>query len=76
MSKYSYAIADYNKIIQINPNNSIAYLNRGINYRYMSKYLEPLQDFKKCNSLLPNNPLCLINIADYFDRFNHRSDLA
>lgn len=48
------ALADFNRVLQLNPNYSEAYLNRGITYRKLEKYREAIADFDQLIRLYPN----------------------
>ena len=54
-------IQDFNKAIKINPDNEVAYYNRGIAYKNMKQYKKAIQDFDKAISLNPNLEAAYIN---------------
>lgn len=47
------AIADFNKVIEIDPNNSYAYINRGIEKYWLREYNSALWDFDNAIRLNP-----------------------
>ncbi|MDB9389616.1 tetratricopeptide repeat-containing serine protease family protein, partial [Microcystis aeruginosa] len=52
--KYKLALDDYNKAIELNPNNANAYLNRGNLYYNQQKYELALSDYSKAIDINPN----------------------
>jgi tetratricopeptide (TPR) repeat protein len=52
--KYELALADYNKAIELNPNDAKAYYNRGNLYSDQQKYELALADYNKAIELNPN----------------------
>jgi len=53
--KWELALADYNKAIQINPNDAEAYNNRGIIYEEQKKWELALADYNKAIQINPND---------------------
>jgi tetratricopeptide (TPR) repeat protein len=53
------------KRIELNPNNHVAYLDRGLSYRKLKKYKDAEKDFNKSLSIKP----------DFFRAFGYRSFL-
>jgi len=53
------AIGDFNKVIEIDPNNSYAYINRGIEKYWLGDYSSSLRDFDKAIKLNPEFELGL-----------------
>ena len=51
---YYGAISDYNKSIEINPNNADAYYNRGISKSDLKDYYGAISDYTKAIELDPN----------------------
>jgi tetratricopeptide (TPR) repeat protein len=49
--EYDKAIADFNKIIEINPRDANAYKNRGVAYCYKGEYDKAWDDVHKAQSL-------------------------
>ncbi len=45
--RYDHAIEHYRKAIKINPNNVVAYNNRGLSYYYLRQYPQALSDYNK-----------------------------
>ena len=45
---------DYNKAINLNPNDAGFYYNRGILYHDMEKYENAMEDYNKAINLNPN----------------------
>ena len=55
LEDYRGAIADYNKIIELIPNESIAYYNRGIAKEALEDYRGAIADYNKALELNPYN---------------------
>lgn len=55
IKNYKVAIAQYNKTLQINPNNPDIYLQRGYAYRELRNYQAALKDYNEGLRLSPNN---------------------
>ena len=69
--EYEKAIEDLNKSIELNPNDAIAYDDRGFIYAFdLGKYEKAIEDFNKAIELDPNY------IAAYFHRGNAYSFLG
>jgi Flp pilus assembly protein TadD len=49
------AVEDYNKAIQLNPNNASAYNNRGVSKDNLEDYRGAIEDYNKAIQLNPNN---------------------
>ena len=62
--KYEEAIVYYNKAIELDPNNSAAYNNRGFAKDCLHKYEDSIKDFNKVIELTPNYTNA------YYDRGN------
>ena len=52
--KYNSAIQLYNKALDINPNNHVAWYNKGLSLYNLGKYVEALQCYLKALSINPN----------------------
>ncbi len=50
---YDRAIEDYNKVIELNPNDAIAYKDRGLAYHYKKDYNLAIEDYNKAIELNP-----------------------
>ncbi|KLI34521.1 tetratricopeptide repeat protein, partial [Brachyspira hyodysenteriae] len=55
------AIKDYDKAIELNPNNEMAYINRGFAKSDLKMYEESIDDYTKVIELNPNNEMAYIN---------------
>ena len=64
LGKYEEAIKDYDKAIELDPDYSDAYNNRGLAKYYLDKYGEAIKDFNKVIELTPNYTNA------YYDRGN------
>ncbi|MEI0566034.1 tetratricopeptide repeat protein [Brachyspira pulli] len=60
-SKYEEAIKNYNKSIDLDPNNSYAYNNRGLAKNNLEQYFNALKDYDKAIELDPNNSVIYYN---------------
>ena len=52
---YEDALADYNKAIELNPNYSNAYNNRGATKNNLKQYVKAIEDFDKAIELTELN---------------------
>ena len=66
--KYEEAIVYYNKAIELNPNNSAAYNDRGFTKYYLGQYEDSIKDFNKVIELTPNYTNA------YYDRGNAKKN--
>ena len=48
------AIENYNKAIELDPNDADAYNNRGLAYYYLEEYERAIEDYNKAIELNPN----------------------
>ncbi|MDR0461165.1 MAG: tetratricopeptide repeat protein, partial [Nitrososphaerota archaeon] len=62
LGKYSKALANYNKAIELKPDYADSYFNRGYFYQTLEKYSKALTDYDKAIELKP----------DYADAYNNR----
>ena len=53
---FGLAVAHFSKLIELDPNNSQVYSDRGFAYNNMGKYDLAIQDFNNAINLNPNNP--------------------
>lgn len=70
----SKAILDYNKVISINPNNNIAFNNRGTVYRFLEKYDYALKDYDESIRLKPNYSLTYSNRALVYGKLGKENE--
>ena len=52
--EYDWAIEDYNKVIEMNPDNVEAYYNRGVTYHHKGDYDRAIEDYTKTIQLKPD----------------------
>ena len=52
---YYGAISDYNKAIELNPNDADAFHNRGTSKYYLKDYYAAIADYTKVIDLIPND---------------------
>ena len=55
LGKFEDAIQDYNKAIDLNPNNASYYYNRGTTFANLEKFEDAIQDYNKAIDLNPND---------------------
>jgi len=63
-------IADFNRAIELSPQNGMAYNNRGFTFILMGKYEEAENDIKKSLELNPNNIYALNSMAELYSAKN------
>ncbi len=51
---YDLAIAEYNKVIKLDPNSANAYYNRGLAYYHKKEYDQAIADYNKAIAINPN----------------------
>lgn len=70
LSKPEAAIADYNKALELDPNNKYIYLHRAESFDKLEKYSEALADFDRAIELLENFHGTTADLSDieYFIR--------
>jgi tetratricopeptide (TPR) repeat protein len=66
------AIADFTKIIELNPDDAIAYYNRGMAYSFLQNYSNAIADYNQAIELKPdyanayyNRGMAYKNLQDY-----------
>lgn len=52
---YDAAISDFNRVLELEPHNSVAYFNRGSTYDSMGAHDQAIADFAKALELDPNH---------------------
>ncbi|GHU88878.1 hypothetical protein FACS189476_06760 [Spirochaetia bacterium] len=74
---YNQAIAHYDEAIRLDPNNAVAYTNRGIAYSYKDDYNKAIADFTQAIRLDPNNALAYYNRGgNYYNAVNYNKAIA
>lgn len=68
------AAAEYKKVLQIDPNNSIAWSNLGSAQRAMGNLNAALVCAQRALSIAPNHPPYLTNYGNILTDFDHRED--
>lgn len=66
--EYDLAVADYNKVIELNPKNAVTYLSRGLSYYYKQSYNEAISDYNKGIELAPNESMAYFNRGDSYEK--------
>ncbi len=61
LGQYFAAISDYNKVIQLKPNDANVYINRGFAKYYLGQYVAAISDFDKAIQLKPDAAKAYIN---------------
>lgn len=65
--EYDWAIEDYNKVIDMNPDNVEAYYNRGVTYHHKGDYDRAIEDYTKTIQLKPDYTNAYYNRGLSFD---------
>lgn len=65
-AQYERAISDCNRAIELNPEESYAFNNRGIAYSAMKRYDEAISDYTKALEISPFSAAYLNRALDYF----------
>ena len=60
--KYEEALNDYDEAIELDPDNSYCYCNRGIAYEKMGEYQEAINDYNKAIELDSNCKIAIENL--------------
>ena len=63
---YEQAIVCFTRVIEVEPNNTRAYIGRGIAYTALKQYDEAIQDFKRVIEIDPGIPEAYIRLADVY----------
>jgi Flp pilus assembly protein TadD len=64
--QYDQAISDFNRAIELNPNDNKAYNNRGIAYRLKGQYDQAISNFNKAIEINPKDAEAYNNLAWLF----------
>jgi tetratricopeptide (TPR) repeat protein len=59
--QYDRAIEDYDRAIELNPDDAAAFNDRGTSYRGMGQYARAIEDYDQAIRLKPNNAMALNN---------------
>jgi Flp pilus assembly protein TadD len=68
--RFAEAIAAYGKSIELNPEYTEAYVNRGVTYKALGKYKEALNDYDKAIKLNPQSAEAYNNRGDAYDEID------
>lgn len=66
--EYDLAVNDYNKAIELNPKDAIAYLNRGRAFHNKTNYDLAIADFNKVIEINPKELSAYLNRGDAFEK--------
>lgn len=66
--EYDLAIADYNKVIELNSKDSSVYFTRGMAYQNKKTYSLALADYDKAIELNPQEAIAYLNRGDIYER--------
>lgn len=69
--EYDMAIANYNKVIELNPKNSASYLSRGLSYFNKRSYDRAVSDYDKAIELAPGESIAYFNRAGTYERIGN-----
>ncbi|PIX88841.1 MAG: hypothetical protein COZ31_05195, partial [Nitrospirae bacterium CG_4_10_14_3_um_filter_44_29] len=70
IGQYDLSIADFNRAIDLSPQNGMAYNNRGFTFILMERYEEAENDIKKSLEFNPNNIYALNSMAELYSAKN------
>jgi len=71
VENYQRAIADFDRVLALNPPSSIAaptYVNRGVANMYRQEYQQAIDDYTRAIELDPTNALCYSNRGEAYQR--------
>jgi tetratricopeptide (TPR) repeat protein len=71
IQKYKEAVGDYNKYIQLNPNNYSAYQNRGTAHERLKQFEEAIYDYNKVIELKPLDTIAYFNKGVVYDALDN-----
>ncbi len=66
--EYDSAFNDYNKALELNPKDAVAYLNRGRAFQSKTNYDSAIADFSKVIELNPKETSAYLNRGDAFEK--------
>lgn len=66
--EFDTALNDYNKAIELNPQDNISYLNRGRAFSGKKNYDSAIADFSKAIEINPQESMAYFNRADTFEK--------
>lgn len=67
LGRYQEAIADYDAVVALDPNNVHAFHNRGISYDKLGHFEAAIEDFNRVLQLEPNNSVAFFNRGSTYD---------
>ena len=70
IGQYELSIADFDRAIELSPQNGMAYNNRGFTFILMEKYERAENDIKKSLEFNPNNIYALNSMAELYSAKN------
>ena len=73
---YNLALQNYDKAIELEPQNSLAYVNRAIFYEALEEYGKALDDYNKALELDPKNKEALQSRGDLYSKLKDPSKAA
>lgn len=66
--EYDLAVADYSKVIELNPKNAGTYLSRGLSYSYKKSYDQAISDYNRGIELAPNESSAYFNRGESYEK--------
>ena len=66
--EFSLALADYNKTLEMKPDNAVAYLGRGKAHYNLKSYDLSVKDFDKALELNPKDSVAFLNRGESYER--------
>ena len=71
---YQYQIDNYTKCLRIDPDNAVAYNNRGIAHNALKNYKDALDDYSRTIRITPDYALVYYNRAETYSNIGNYKD--
>lgn len=64
--KWEPALEQFNKAVELRPENAVFYNNRGLAFTHLDEYSQAMSDFNKAINLRPDDPRAYFNRGDVY----------